>query len=227
MARRKAQKSLWLVPCGTRAPRGAPITASFGSGPRFSPVCRASTRRPSLQPAPGRDSVVVPGGAPTPPECLVATRPAGAAPRPASRRLMIAPLSGRGGCIISEIWETVIMRGQRLPQGPLSPCGSRASRPAREARRLAARVRGDSLLFRRASGAHPSPRAKWRACSPARGEREFAAPLRQERLPQGSTFSGGFAPGGLIDRMKAMIFQSWSALLMVAPIGGIGACTVP
>ena len=33
-----------------------------------------------------------------PPECLVATRPAGAAPRPASRRLMIAPLSGRGAC---------------------------------------------------------------------------------------------------------------------------------
>ena len=27
--------------------------------------------------------------------------------------------------------------------------------------------------------------------------------------------------------MKAMIFQSWSALLMVAPIDGIGACTVP
>jgi hypothetical protein len=38
------------------------------TGPRFSPVCHASTRRPSLQPAPGRDSIVVPGGAPVPPE---------------------------------------------------------------------------------------------------------------------------------------------------------------
>ena len=43
----------------------------------------------------------------------------------------------------------------------------------------------------------------------------------------GNTLSGGFEPGGLIERMKAMIFQSWSELLITAPIGGIGACTVP
>ena len=43
----------------------------------------------------------------------------------------------------------------------------------------------------------------------------------------GNTLSGGFEPGGLIERMKAMIFRSWSELLMAAPIGGIGACTVP
>ena len=47
-----------------------------------------------------------------PPECLVATRPAGAAPRPASRRLMIAPLSGRGECMIRAVRKTVIMREQ-------------------------------------------------------------------------------------------------------------------
>ncbi len=35
--------------------------------------------------------IVVPGGAPMPPECRIAIRPAGAAPRPASRRLMSAP----------------------------------------------------------------------------------------------------------------------------------------
>jgi hypothetical protein len=40
-----------------------------------------------------------------PPECLVAMKPAGAAPRPASRRLMIAPLSGRGGWMIRAVWE--------------------------------------------------------------------------------------------------------------------------
>jgi hypothetical protein len=36
--------------------------------------------------------IVVPGGAPMPPECFVATKPAGAAPRPTSRRLMSAPI---------------------------------------------------------------------------------------------------------------------------------------
>ena len=43
----------------------------------------------------------------------------------------------------------------------------------------------------------------------------------------GITFSGGFVPGGLIERMKAMIFQRSSEVLMEKPIGGIGACTVP
>ena len=31
----------------------------------------------------------------------------------------------------------------------------------------------------------------------------------------GITFSGGMVPGGLIERMKAMIFHRWSAVLMV------------
>jgi hypothetical protein len=39
----------------------------------------------------------------------------------------------------------------------------------------------------------------------------------------GITFSGGLVPGGLIDRMKEMIFHSWSDVGMVIPIGGIGA----
>jgi hypothetical protein len=33
----------------------------------------------------------------------------------------------------------------------------------------------------------------------------------------GNTLSGGFEPGGLIERMKAMIFQSWSR--------GLDGCT--
>ena len=43
----------------------------------------------------------------------------------------------------------------------------------------------------------------------------------------GTTFSGGLDPGGLIDRMKAMIFQRSSEVLTAKPIGGIGACTLP
>ena len=42
----------------------------------------------------------------------------------------------------------------------------------------------------------------------------------------GITFSGGFVPGGLIDRMKETIFQTWSDVLMTWPISGIGAFTV-
>src|SRR6476659_7431700 len=43
----------------------------------------------------------------------------------------------------------------------------------------------------------------------------------------GTTFSGGLDPGGLIDRMKAMIFQRSSEVLTAKPIFGIPACTVP
>ena len=107
----KSAKSLWLVPCGTRAPRGAPIADVSGNGPCFRPVRRASNAPTDPSASSWQGLLVAPEGAPMPPECLVATRPAGAAPRPASRRLMIAPLSGRGGCIISEVWEAGIMRG--------------------------------------------------------------------------------------------------------------------
>ena len=108
----KSAKSLWLVPCGTRAPSGAPITAVAATGPAFvrSVAHRIAPTDPSASSWQGL--LVAPEGAPMPPECLVATRPAGAAPRPASRRLMNTPLAGRGGCIISEVWEAGIMRGQ-------------------------------------------------------------------------------------------------------------------
>ena len=43
----------------------------------------------------------------------------------------------------------------------------------------------------------------------------------------GIIFSGGLDPGGLIERMKAMIFQRSSEVLTLKPIGGIGACTLP
>src|SRR6185312_16123114 len=90
-----------------RAPRGAPITAFSGTGPCFRPV-RAQANAPTDPSASSWQGLLVaPEGAPMPPECLVATRPAGAAPRPASRRLMKRPLEGRGEGIISEVCEAV------------------------------------------------------------------------------------------------------------------------
>jgi hypothetical protein len=78
----KSAKSLWLVPCGTQAPRGAPITTFSGNGPCFSSRVgndfRLDTSASSWQ-----GLLVAPEGAPLPPERLVATKPAGAAPRPA------------------------------------------------------------------------------------------------------------------------------------------------
>ena len=113
--RAEKRKSLWLVPCGTRAPRGAPITAFSGTGPCFRPVRRASHAPTEPSASSWQGLLVVPEGAPLPPECLVATRPAGAAPRPASRRLMIAPLSGRGGCSISEVWRRGLCGDKAAP----------------------------------------------------------------------------------------------------------------
>ena len=73
MARRKTQTFGVRIRCRTRrAPRGAPIADLSGIGPRFSPVRRASLRRPSLQPAPGRDSSG-PGEPRSPPECRLRT----------------------------------------------------------------------------------------------------------------------------------------------------------
>ena len=91
--------------------RGAPITAFSGTGPRFSPVRRASPAPTEPSASSWQGLLVAPEGAPMPPECFVATKPAGAAPRPASRRLMIAPLSGRGGGIISAVRKAGVMRG--------------------------------------------------------------------------------------------------------------------
>ena len=111
MARRKAQNPYGSCLAARGRLRGAPITAFPATGPAFVRSARANAPTdPSASSWQGL--LVAPEGAPMPPECLVATRPAGAAPRPASRRLMKRPLDGRGGCIISEVRETVIMRGQ-------------------------------------------------------------------------------------------------------------------
>ena len=52
-------------------------------------------------------------------------------------------------------------------------------------------------------------------------------PPSYSRILAGTTFSGGLDPGGLIDRMKAMIFQRSSEVLTAKPIFGIPACIVP
>ena len=109
------------------------------------------------------------------------------------------PLEGRGVRMIRAVFGAGIVRGQRCHKSPL-PLWEKAFRT------------GALKIARR---------------PPHQGEGWSALRRSGKNDSQGSNFSGGFAPGGVIDRMKAMIFQSWSALLMVAPIGGIGACTVP
>jgi hypothetical protein len=72
-----------------RAPFGAPWRRSIGGRAALSPEIRCFRSSASSWQGP----LVVPGGAPAPPECrLCVSRPAGAAPRPASRRLAKAPL---------------------------------------------------------------------------------------------------------------------------------------
>ena len=74
------------------------LRRSIGTGPRFNPGLPVR----DLTASSWRGLLVVPGGAPAPPECFVATRSAGAAPRHTLIRLMNAPLSGRGACILME-----------------------------------------------------------------------------------------------------------------------------
>src|SRR6185437_758484 len=82
---------------------GASRRANHGvsaNGPCFRPV-RAQRIAPTDPSASSWQGLLVaPEGAPMPPECLLARRPAGAAPRPASRRLMKRPLTGRGAGMI-------------------------------------------------------------------------------------------------------------------------------
>ena len=82
-----------------------------GIGPRFSSRVgndfRLDTSASSWQGTPSG-----PGGSPDAARVLVATRPAGAAPRPAYRNASRErPLEGRGGYSLSEVREVVIVRG--------------------------------------------------------------------------------------------------------------------
>jgi hypothetical protein len=64
---------------------------------------------------------------------------------------------------------------------------------------MAGRVRGDLVhdaAPRESVAAYPSPRAKWRACSPTSGERGVAASLRQEGCKT-----------ALVDRYNFFIFE--------------------
>jgi hypothetical protein len=78
--------------------------------------------------------LVVPGGAPAPPECrLCVSRPAGAAPRPASRRLMRTPLKRTrwmqdrcgfgGGGLFSAFWDLGSALVRRPVDTPLNANG--------------------------------------------------------------------------------------------------------
>ena len=144
MARRKAQN-----PYGScLAARGRlPARQSrrfAGNGPCFRPVRRASNAPTDPSASSWQGLLVAPEGAPMPPECLVATRPAGAAPRPASRRLIETPLTGRGGGIISEVRR----RGLCGDNSPTLVIPAKAGIQGQEAREPAALDTG----FRRYDG---------------------------------------------------------------------------
>jgi hypothetical protein len=80
VARRTAQIECVHLRCRRwRAPSGAPHAAISNTGPRF-PLPTLAGRSASSWQGP----VVAPGGAPMPPECRTAIRPAGAATRPAA-----------------------------------------------------------------------------------------------------------------------------------------------
>ena len=80
MARRKAQNPYGSCLAARGRLRGAPIADVSGTGPCFRPVRRASNTPTEPSASSWQGLVVVPEGAPLPPGCLVATRPAGAAP---------------------------------------------------------------------------------------------------------------------------------------------------
>ena len=91
VARRKTQTYGVRDPCGPRrAPRGAPQTAFVRRRAALSGLRSKKDLRSSASSWQG--FVVSPGGAPASPGCLICvTKPAGAAPHPASRRLMVRP----------------------------------------------------------------------------------------------------------------------------------------
>jgi hypothetical protein len=132
-ARRRAQTYGVRIRCRIRrAPSGAPqaLLVRYRAS-RLSAGCVAqlermliSRRLPTAGPAfrcrrvgaglsasSWQGLLLVPGGAPMPPECRVATLPAGAAPRPASWRPMSAPFIGRGGAMIRKDSDAGISRG--------------------------------------------------------------------------------------------------------------------
>ena len=107
-----------------------------GIGPRFS--LRPDRLPPQTSASSWQGLIVVPGGAPMPPECPLARRPAGAAPRPAnayaSRK---RPSEGRGGSIVSEVWRAGIScknqcreRAWKSPQRPRTGRIDPSARPS-------------------------------------------------------------------------------------------------
>ena len=98
--RAERRKILWLVPCGTRAPSGAPVRGRFRQRAPLSSKRSDRTPPPVASASSWQGFVVSPGGAPMPPERLVATRPAGAAPHPAfATPRESAPSEGRGDAV--------------------------------------------------------------------------------------------------------------------------------
>jgi hypothetical protein len=112
--------------------------------------------------------LVVPGGAPMPPECLVATRLAGAAPRPAYRHASRErPLEGRGEGSLREVWRAGITSGDSSPT-PVIPAkaGIQGSRHGARGSWIPAfggmmGLGPSTEITRAGQGARPTP-SRWR-----------------------------------------------------------------
>jgi hypothetical protein len=136
------------IRCRTRrAPLGAPQAAISSTGPRFPLPAMAGQSASSWQ-----GLIVVPGGAPMPPECgCCVIRPRAPRPVPLLQRLAKAPFVGRGGASVSEVRSAGIKRGQgRNLHAEEPPQGSSIDRDARFARSSG---RGLFRWRRRAPGA--------------------------------------------------------------------------
>jgi len=112
MARRKTRTYSSCPVAGTRERLSARQSQrSFGTGPRFPldvalKVARGRERKSEVSASSWQGLLVVPGGAPAPPGCLVERQPDPQAPHlvPPHERLMMRPSSGRGGRSVGEVW---------------------------------------------------------------------------------------------------------------------------
>ncbi len=132
----RSAKSLWLVPCGTRAPRGAPIATFRQRAPLSLEGRKRLPPRYISQLLAGTPSG--PGGSPDAARVPCCARPAGAAPRPAYRDASRErPLDGRGGCSDTRGSEGGGLCGDKLTTVSSSrrKPGSRGNRSQGEPRR--------------------------------------------------------------------------------------------
>ena len=125
--KRKPMVSATVLRIAAGASRRAPIRSILPTpGPAF-----RMPGFPSRSATPRQGLLMVPGGAPVPPECLVAQGPQAPHPVPPHERLMRTPLSGRGGLSVGQVWEAGIKIGLQ-PAGKICSMSTSALCPSVE-----------------------------------------------------------------------------------------------